>query len=113
MSESDEIRLWCWVLGDTHKRVFSVFIKRSAPIEDLKIAIQGQKPSFKDIPADSIDLYKFQLPLEDFNEDYAQSINLEDGQQLKSFKRISFYWKADPEEEALSVILPRPAGNEC
>ena len=58
MSESDEITLWCWILGDTHKRVFPVSIKRSAPIHDLKRTIHGQKPSFKDIPVDSLDLYK-------------------------------------------------------
>ena len=58
MPESDEITLWSWVLGDTHNRVFEVSIKRRATIDDLKIAIQGQKPSFKDIPADSLNLYK-------------------------------------------------------
>jgi len=47
-----------WVLGDTHNRVFEVFIKRNATIDGLKKAIQGQKPSFKDIPADSLDLHK-------------------------------------------------------
>lgn len=61
MSESEEIRLWCWVLGDAHKRVFSVIIKRSARIGDLQKAIKEQKPSFKDIPADSIDLYKLKV----------------------------------------------------
>ncbi|KAK2467901.1 hypothetical protein APHAL10511_000196 [Amanita phalloides] len=91
-----EIRLWCWVLGDPHNRVFAVSIKRSASIDDLKIVIQGRKPSFRDIPADSIDLYKFQLPLEDFNEDYAQSINLEDRQELKSFNDVSVYWMKEP-----------------
>ena len=58
MSESDEIELWCWVLGDTPNRVFSVSIKRSDTIYDLKIAIKGEKPPFKDIAADSLDLYK-------------------------------------------------------
>ena len=58
MSESDEIRLWCWVLGDEYQRVFSVIIKRSARIEDLQTAIQKRKPSFKDVNADTIDLYK-------------------------------------------------------
>ncbi|KAK2459845.1 hypothetical protein APHAL10511_008166 [Amanita phalloides] len=109
MFAPDEIRLWCWVLGDPHDRVFAVSIKRSAPIDDLKIVIQGRKPSFKDIPADSIGLYKFQLPLEDFNEDYAQSINLEDGQKLKSFNDVSVYWMNEP-GKVLSVIIPRPAG---
>ncbi len=52
----EEIR-WYWV-GDTHNRVFEVFIKRNATIDGLKKAIQGQKPSFKDIPADSLDLHK-------------------------------------------------------
>ncbi|KAK2460014.1 hypothetical protein APHAL10511_008020 [Amanita phalloides] len=93
MSEPDEIRLWCW-----------------CPYYDLKIVIQGRKPSFKDIPADSIDLYKFQLPLEDFNEDYAQSINLEDGQELKSFNDVSVYWMKEP-GKVLSIILPCPAGD--
>ncbi|KIL65071.1 hypothetical protein M378DRAFT_10964 [Amanita muscaria Koide BX008] len=110
MSEPDEIRLWCWVLGDAHTRVFPVDIKRSAPIHFLKRAIHEQKPSFKVISVDSIDLYKFQLPLEDFNEDYAQSINLEGGQEkLNSFNDVSFYWKKEP-GKVLSVILPRPAG---
>ena len=58
MSKSTEIKLWCWVRGDSPKRVFSVSIERSAPIDDLKIAIQGRKPSFKDIPADSINIYQ-------------------------------------------------------
>ena len=58
MSESDEIRLWCWVLGDEYQRVFSVIIKRSARIEDLQTAIQQRKPSFKDVNADTIELYK-------------------------------------------------------
>ena len=58
MSESDEIRLWCWVLGDEYQRVFSVIIKRSARIEDLQTAIQKRKPSFKDVNADTIELYK-------------------------------------------------------
>ena len=58
MSESDEIRLWCWVLGDTPNQIFEVSIQRSATIYRLKIAIQGLKPSFKDISADSLELFK-------------------------------------------------------
>lgn len=58
MSDSDKIKLWCWVLGDTSDRVFSVLIERSASIEDLKEAIQRRKSSFKDIIADSLDVYK-------------------------------------------------------
>ena len=58
MSESDEIKLWCWVLGDDFQRVFPVIIKRSADIDDLKEAIIQRKLSFKDISPDTMDLYK-------------------------------------------------------
>lgn len=55
MSEPDEIKVWCWVLGDTPNRAFTVSIKLSAPIHDLKNA---QKPSFKDIGPDALEVYK-------------------------------------------------------
>ena len=58
MSDSDNIKLWCWILGDKPAQVFSVSIERSASIEYLKEAIQRRKPSFKDITASTLDLYK-------------------------------------------------------
>ncbi|KAF8344474.1 hypothetical protein F5887DRAFT_1159528, partial [Amanita rubescens] len=108
MSESDEIKLWCWVLGDPRNRIFRVSIKRSAAIDDLKAAIHVRKPSFKDFAVDSLCVFKFQLPLRNFNEDSAQSIKLEDGQLLEPEMEISSYWMEDP-GKILSVILPRPA----
>ena len=58
MSESDEITLWCWVMGDAPRNAFSVFIKRSATIDLLKSAIHAQKRSFKDIDIPSLNIYK-------------------------------------------------------
>ncbi|KAF8336080.1 hypothetical protein F5887DRAFT_1285507 [Amanita rubescens] len=109
MSESDEIKLWCWVLGDPRNQIFRVSIKRSAAIDDLKAAIHGRKPSFKDIAADSLRVFKFQLPLRNFSEDSAQSIKLEDGQPLEPEMEISSYWMEDL-GKVLSVILPCPTG---
>ena len=54
MSKPVEIKLWCWVLGDTSDQVFSVSLQLSATIEDLKVAIQTRKPSFKHISVDSL-----------------------------------------------------------
>ena len=51
--------------------------------------------------------------MESINDDHAHCIKLEDGQQLKWWKHISFYWKEEPAGDILSVILPRPAGSEC
>ena len=50
--------------------------------------------------------------MEDINDDYANGIELEDGQQLKLWRYISFYWKEEPANDILSVILPHPAGSE-
>ena len=58
MSDSDNIKLWCWVLGDKPAQVFSVSIERGASIEYLRETIQRQKSSFEDITASALDLYK-------------------------------------------------------
>jgi hypothetical protein len=51
--------------------------------------------------------------MESINDDNAQCIKLEDGQKLNLWRRISFYWKEEPADDILSIILPRPAGSEC
>jgi hypothetical protein len=55
MSDSDNIKLWCWVLGDTIHRVISVSIERSATIEELTTVIQERKSLLKDI---TLDIFK-------------------------------------------------------
>ena len=50
--------------------------------------------------------------MEQINDDYANSIKLEDGQKLKLWRSILFYWEEEPANDILSVILPRPAGSE-
>jgi hypothetical protein len=50
--------------------------------------------------------------MESINDDHANGIKLVDGQQLKLWLHISFYWKEEPADDILSVILPRPAGSE-
>ena len=58
MSESGEIKLWCWVLGDPRNQIFRVSIKRNAAIHGLKAAIHGRKPSFKDFAVNSLRVFK-------------------------------------------------------
>jgi hypothetical protein len=128
---SDEIKLSCWVQGHRLDRGFLVRIKPSNTIADLKKAIQAEKPSFQQIEPDSLQLWKvgeccwialayisdpptvttvFGSIDDDY--DYALRIKLENGQQLKWWKCISVYWKGEPADDTLSVILPRPAGSE-
>ena len=58
---SDEIKLLCWVQGDRVDRGFVVRIKPSNTIADLKKAIRAKKPSFQQIDADSLQLWKVRL----------------------------------------------------
>ena len=50
--------------------------------------------------------------MESINDDYAHRIKLDDGQKLNLWRRISFYWKEEPADDILSVILQRPDGSE-
>ena len=50
--------------------------------------------------------------MEHISDDYANAIKLEYGQQLNLWRYISFYWKEEPANDILSVILTRPAGIE-
>ena len=59
MSKPEEIKLWCWVLGDPPNRAFIASIKLSDPIYNLQKAIYEQKPSFKGvISIESLEVYK-------------------------------------------------------
>jgi len=58
---SDEIKLLCWVQGDSVDRGFVVRIKPSNTISDLRKAIKAEKPSFQKIDADSLRLWKVRL----------------------------------------------------
>ena len=53
-------------------------------------------------------LWQSQLSLEDIDDDYACCIKLEDDQQLKALKCISFYLEEEPADNVLSVILEQP-----
>ena len=127
MSDSDNIKLWCWVLGDKPARVFSVSIKHSADIEYLKKNIQKQK-SFEDITASALDLYKvgqvvyITAGMQILTPGSLNSLWINSSAKivhkaliLKSVShwKILYYWEENPKEEVLSVILPRPTGSEC
>jgi Crinkler effector protein N-terminal domain len=55
---SKEIMLFCWVQGDQFNSIFPVNVQPSATIGQLKESIHAKKPSFRDIPADSLNLWK-------------------------------------------------------
>jgi len=71
---SEEIKLFCWVKGD---KLNHVLVKQSANVTELKSVIQAGKPSFKDIDSSTLELWKFELPLPNLDDESANRIKLE------------------------------------
>ena len=54
----ETIKLFCLVQGDDLNRAFLVRMQPTDTISDLKEVIQSKKPSFKEIAADTLQLWK-------------------------------------------------------
>jgi Crinkler effector protein N-terminal domain len=72
MSDSDILKINCWVLGDRYNRAFQVKIPRNESVDALRVAIKAKKPNaMKDIDAHSLILYKVSIP---FSPELAQDV---------------------------------------
>jgi len=61
--ESDEIKLWCSILGPSVERLFSVDILRDRTVGHLKDAIKKEvAPRLNHIAASSLDIWKVSKP---------------------------------------------------
>jgi len=54
----ETVDLFCLVRGDELKRAFTVRMEPTDTVSHLKEAIRSQKPSFKEIDADALQLWK-------------------------------------------------------
>jgi hypothetical protein len=112
---SNELTLFCYVLGDKPGRYFSVKIASTEFVDSLKDAIKAKKsPDFDAFPADNLDLYKVSIPIEDFDAKLANARSPEQvkgAQELLPTTRLRNLFSSI-EEDHIHVILRRPEG-EC
>jgi hypothetical protein len=107
------IDLNCWVAGDPPERVFSVKIEATEKVSALKDAIKKKKkPAFNNITADSLDLWKVSIPVdEDELEQAVKSRNVLKNKPLSSVKLLSDFFQ-EVVKENLHVVV-RIAQREC
>ena len=110
------LRLNCWVLGDDSTRIFPVEIDRDLNVGELKKAIKEEmKPAFDNITANSLDVWKVSIPIDENTDLVAQVKNLRlhdhDKKPLWALKRLLKIF-VDLDEEALHVVVKAPPISE-
>ena len=104
----------CWVLGEDTTRIFPVEIDRDKNVGGLKKAIKEEKkPAFDNITADSLNVWKVSIPIdEDVNlEAQVKNLKVLETKSLLPVQPLSGIFR-NAVEERLHVIVRASAG-EC
>lgn len=130
---SGGFKLFCWVEGDRPDRAFSVNVSRGYAVSDLKKVIYlkvAKRKGFRDYNPDDLDIYKVRplmvlvgfdiltfykidnvnINCETFNQTSADSIVLQEGQELGGVRDIVNIWGNGPDCHVLNVAVRRPDG---
>src|SRR4051794_19595030 len=98
------LKIKCLVLGDPYKRVFSVEIAKTKDVNDLKNEIKAAKePSFRDVLAESLDLYKVSIPRAESEAKLANKLFPEDVSGSEELDPMDELWEQFPKPEKKRV----------
>jgi len=108
-SMATPLRLNCWVLGEDSTRIFPVEIDRDKDVGGLKEAIKEKKKAFDHIDADSLDVWKVSIPIDEDTNLQAQvnGLRLHEKKPLWALKRLLRIF-GDVDEETLHVVIKAP-----
>lgn len=103
------LSLFCYVRGESHKNVFLVKIEDGDTVDGLRKAIKTEKsPSFNDIDASSLLLWKVSLPYsQNIKEDVER--HLVGKKPLDPVDDISDLFPLPLEKRTVYVVIDRPA----
>ncbi|EKM75545.1 hypothetical protein AGABI1DRAFT_109310 [Agaricus bisporus var. burnettii JB137-S8] len=103
------LSLFCYVRGESHKNVFLVKIEDGDTVDGLRKAIKTEKsPSFNDIDASSLFLWKVSLPYsQNIKEDVER--HLVGKKPLDPVDDISDLFPLPLEKRTVYVVIDRPA----
>jgi len=104
------LRLNCWVLGEDSTRIFPVEIDRDKDVGALKKAIKEEKKkAFDHIDADSLEVWKVCIPIDEDTNLQAQvnGLRLHEKKPLWALKRLLRIF-GNVNEEALHVVIKAP-----
>jgi hypothetical protein len=102
------LSLNCWVRGSDVGRTFEVKISKTETVVALKKAIRNEKPAaFRDVDADTLDLYKPRDPVpRPYKENLSNLILSEHGELLEmGDDEISEVFSEPPPKRHIHVIV--------
>jgi hypothetical protein len=108
---TDEIELYCWVIGDDPDKIFPVQIEKSKTVGNLRDAIKTKnEPQFRDIAANTLTLRKIYVAegdldaqLEQIDLDYLKILD-----KLRPTHPLSRVFSDSLIEGHLLVIIVQP-----
>ena len=108
-----KIRLNCWVLDEDSTRIFPVEIDRNENVGGLKEVIKEKKKAFDHIDADSLDVWKVSIPIdEDANlAEQVKKLRLNEKKPLWVLKGLNKIF-GDPDQDSLHVVVKAPPISE-
>jgi hypothetical protein len=109
------IFLNCWVIGESENNIFTVEIELSRTVGVLKDLIKEKKRhAFDSIAADQLNLFQIEVPADDFNKTLKE-VNLpsdvEHATKLGPTSKLSKFFKHEPLEEHIHIMVAKPKGN--
>jgi hypothetical protein len=111
------IELNCWVVGDTSQNVIPVKILKSEKVGILKEVIKTKKqPTFQNITADSLVLWKISIPTTDFDakiRSIRHPDEVDGAEQLLPTYPLSAYFIHAPADDQIHIIVQHSPVSEC
>jgi hypothetical protein len=114
LSPITSISLICWVVGDDTDNVFPVEIKTSKTVGALKMLIKEVlHPAFDSIAANRIELYKVNVPENQFDTTLKVAKSARDvagAIKLNSLYKLVKYFAEEPADEHVHIVVEKPRG---
>lgn len=106
---SENIELFCYVIGDEANDVFAIEISSSRSVAHLKDSIRDElKPRFDNIPANKLVLWKVSIPVDDNLQQNVDSYDFEENGNLMPVKRLSGLFPQPPNPEHVHILVRPP-----
>ncbi|KAG1755294.1 uncharacterized protein EDB91DRAFT_285621 [Suillus paluster] len=104
---SGPLHLNCIVLGDDQSRIFEIKIEPTESVSALqKVIKDAKKHAFHDVDADSLTLWKVNLPVNETLKDCLDNLTPE--QFLSPVTKLLKVFKHQPDEEHLHIVVQPP-----
>jgi len=102
----EALTLNCWVRARDAKEIFEINIPRSMTVGALQKAIKNEQPTFRDMNAACLSLYKPSEPVAEPHKENLRNIVLSElGEPLEPLRKLSDLFTAAQPETHIHIIV--------